>query len=108
MRELIASSRVLLLLSVLTGLFFVGSVTLKNMDVLTIEPAAAQTPTAANANPLLSDWTGPYGGVPPFDKVQIALFKPAIEAGMTENLAEIDKIAKNSAAPTFENTIAEL
>jgi peptidyl-dipeptidase Dcp len=59
-------------------------------------------------NPLLAAWTGPYGGIPPFDKVQIAHFKPALEAAMTENLAEIDKIANNSAAPTFENTIAEL
>jgi peptidyl-dipeptidase Dcp len=36
-------------------------------------------------------WNGPYGGVPPFDKVQVAHFKPALEAAMAENLAEIDK-----------------
>lgn len=63
---------------------------------------------AAETNPLLSQWTGPYGGIPPFDKVSVADFKPALEAAMTENLAEIDKIANNSAAPTFENTIAEM
>ncbi len=62
----------------------------------------------ADPNPLLNEWTGPYGGVPPFDKVQIALFKPALEAAMTENLAEIDKIAKDTAAPTFQNTIVAL
>jgi peptidyl-dipeptidase Dcp len=59
-------------------------------------------------NPLLSVWNGPYGGIPPFDKVQVSHFKPALEAAMTENLAEIDRIANNSAAPTFENTIAEM
>jgi peptidyl-dipeptidase Dcp len=59
-------------------------------------------------NPLLSDWVGPYGGIPPFDKVRVAHFKPALEAAMAENLAEIDRIANNSAAPTFENTIAEM
>ena len=59
-------------------------------------------------NPLLRRWSGPYGGVPPFDKVQVALFKPALEAAMSENLSEIDKIAKGSAAPTFENTIVAL
>jgi peptidyl-dipeptidase Dcp len=59
-------------------------------------------------NPLLAKWEGPYGGVPPFDRVQIALFKPALEEAMTEQLAEIDRIAGNSAAPDFDNTIAAL
>jgi len=63
---------------------------------------------AADPNPLLADWAGPYGGVPPFDKVQVALFKPALESAMAENLAEIDKVAKQSAPATFDNTIVEL
>src|SRR3712207_5745378 len=61
-----------------------------------------------NENPLLAKWEGPFGGVPPFDRVQISLFKPALEAAMAEQLAEIDRIAKNTAAPDFENTIAAL
>ncbi len=64
--------------------------------------------TAAAGNPLLAKWTGPYGGVPPFDKVKVADFKPALEAAMAENLAEIDAIANNPATPNFENTIAAL
>jgi peptidyl-dipeptidase Dcp len=56
-------------------------------------------------NPLLDKWEGPYGGVPPFDRVQIALFKPALEAAMAEQLVETERIAKNPAAPDFENTI---
>src|SRR6266436_958411 len=68
----------------------------------------AQASTNAEPNPLLANWEGPYGGVPPFDRVQIAYFKPALEAAMAENLAEVDKIARNSATPSFENTIAEL
>lgn len=59
-------------------------------------------------NPLLPVWSGPFGGVAPFDKVEVAQFKPALEAAMAENLAEIDKIANNSAAPDFENTIAAM
>src|ERR1044071_795308 len=59
-------------------------------------------------NPLLAKWEGPYGGVPPFDRVQIPLFKPALETAMAEQLAEIQKIANDSAAPDFENTIAAL
>jgi peptidyl-dipeptidase Dcp len=59
-------------------------------------------------NPLLAKWEGPYGGVPPFDRVQIPLFKPALEAAMTEQLAETEKIANDPAPPNFENTIAAL
>ena len=61
-----------------------------------------------NDNPLLPEWTGQYGGVPPFDKIEVSYFIPALEAAMTENLNEIEKITSNSAAPTFENTIAEM
>jgi peptidyl-dipeptidase Dcp len=59
-------------------------------------------------NPLIVEWKGNYGGVPAFDKVKIEYFKPALEMAMAENLAEIDKIANDSAAPTFENTIAAM
>jgi peptidyl-dipeptidase Dcp len=59
-------------------------------------------------NPLVSKWQGPYGGVPPFDQVQVALFKPALEAAMAAELAETERIARNSAAPDFENTIVAL
>src|ERR1044072_5169013 len=59
-------------------------------------------------NPLLTKWEGPYGGVPPFDRVQIPLFKPALAAAMAEQLAEVQKIANDPAAPDFENTIAAL
>src|SRR5438093_10344074 len=65
----------------------------------------AATPLKAE-NPLLEKWTGPYGGLPPFDRVKVADFKPALETAMAENLKEIDAIAKNPAKPDFENTIA--
>lgn len=59
-------------------------------------------------NPLLAPWTGAYNGLPPFDKVKIEDFKPAIEAAIAENEAEIDKITKDPASPTFENTLEAL
>lgn len=59
-------------------------------------------------NPLLEKWQGPFGGVPPFDRIQVAHFKPALEAAMNENLSEIDQITSNAAQPDFENTIAAL
>src|SRR6266446_4253340 len=65
----------------------------------------AATPVKAE-NPLLQKWTGPYSGVPPFGKVKVADFKPALEAAMASNLKEIDAIAKNPAKPDFDNTIA--
>ena len=62
----------------------------------------------AAVNPLLPEWAGPHGGLPPFDRVQAAHFAPALEAAMSEQLAAIDRIAGDPAAPTFDNTIAAL
>ena len=58
--------------------------------------------------PYLSNWSGPYGGVPPFDKVKVADIQPSLENAMAENLREIDAIANSTAPATFENTIAAL
>jgi len=62
----------------------------------------------ANPNPLLNPWTGPYGGVPAFDKVKVEHFKPALEVAMAKNLSEVEAIANNPAPPTFENTIVAM
>jgi peptidyl-dipeptidase Dcp len=67
---------------------------------------AAAGPTAVNL--LTRPWTGPYGGVPPFDVVKVADLKPGIEAAIAAELAEVDAIANNPAPPTFDNTIAAL
>ena len=64
--------------------------------------------TSLTANPLLAPWSGPYGGVPPFDKVRVADFKPALIAGMASDLKDYARIANDPAAPTFENTIAAM
>ncbi|MGV3585927.1 MAG: peptidase M3, partial [Adhaeribacter sp.] len=80
--------------------------TSNNTNITT--PPTASTPEPAKQNPLLAKWEGPFGGVPPFDKVEISYFKPALEAAMAENLVEIDKIANNAATPTFSNTLEAL
>ncbi len=59
-------------------------------------------------NILLKEWTGPYGGVPAFDKMKVEDVKPAMLQGMELNLKDIDVIANNPDAPTFENTIEEM
>ncbi len=72
------------------------------------DSSAVTTTTAEQNNPLLQPWTGPYQGVPAFDKMKLADLKSALETGMAAHLADIDKIANNPAAPTFENTIVAL
>ncbi|QRM87741.1 M3 family peptidase [Lacinutrix sp. WUR7] len=67
-----------------------------------------QDPTKMSENILTQEWTGPYQGVPAFDKMKVTDIKEAIEFGMTESLADIDEIANNTEAPTFTNTIAAL
>jgi peptidyl-dipeptidase Dcp len=57
-------------------------------------------------NPLLAPFTGPYGGVPPWDKVKTAEIKPALLKGMELHRAELAAIVANKEAPTFANTIA--
>ena len=66
---------------------------------------AAPASVAVPNNVLLADWTGPYDGVPPWDKVKPELFPEAIQFGIDEMLGEYDAIANNPAAPTFANTI---
>ncbi|MEM8770707.1 MAG: M3 family metallopeptidase [Pseudomonadota bacterium] len=70
-----------------------------------LEPAVASND---EGNLLLSAYDGPYGGVPHFDEASLVGLKPALEAGMARNLAEIDAIANNPAPPTFENTIVAM
>jgi peptidyl-dipeptidase Dcp len=63
---------------------------------------------AMNDNVLLGPWSGPYGGVPAFDRMDVDALKPALEAGMEMQLEEMDAIASNPAPPTFENTIVAM
>ncbi len=63
---------------------------------------------AMNDNILLQEWTGPYEGVPAFDKLSVENIKDAVENGMALSLEEIDAIANNTDAPTFENTIVAM
>jgi len=71
-------------------------------------PAPAPPASPADVQALLAPWTGPYGGLVPFDKVKVSAFKPALEEAMAQNLAEVDAIADNPKPPTFDNTIVAL
>src|SRR4030095_7005472 len=105
-------TRSLLLLFAAAAITFAVFKTMDNSHAassptIAYQPELAKDDTA-NGNPLLARWEGPFGGVPPFDRVKVAFFKPALEAAMAEQLGEIDRVAKNTAAPTFENTIVAL
>ncbi|MFL6254081.1 MAG: M3 family metallopeptidase [Pyrinomonadaceae bacterium] len=108
MSKIITRTRVLLLATAVAGSIVVMKVNAESAPTEQDAQTASEPVRTASYIPLLADWAGPYGGTPPFDRVQVAQFKPALEAAMAENLAEIDKIANDKSAPTFENTIAAL
>ena len=87
------------------GLSLLICLTMTLTPILSPAPAGA---APAAPSPLLAPWTGRYGGVPPFDRVRVEDFKPALLAGMAAQLAEIDAIAADPAPPSFENTIAAM
>jgi peptidyl-dipeptidase Dcp len=75
---------------------------LLNAAQITARPAAKPVD-----NPLLKESTLPYH-LPPFDQIKDEHFVPAMEAGMREQLKEVDVVANNSEKPTFDNTVVAL
>ena len=69
---------------------------------------AAEPSRSMKNNPALAPWEGPYGGIPPFDRVKLDHLEPALRAAMNENLTEIERIANDPAPPTFGNTFEAL
>ena len=82
--------------------YYIIACALLNVAQITAVSAADST-----NNPLLKESALPFH-YPPFDKIKNADFKPAIEAGMSGQLKEIEPIANSSAKPTFDNTIVAL
>lgn len=60
---------------------------------------------AANEPALLQEWTGPYDGVPPWDKVKVAQFPAAFQAAMDASKAEFEAMLAKPEAISFDNTI---
>ena len=63
--------------------------------------------TETRIDPALVEWTGP-GGLPRFDLVKDDAFAAGFDAALADHEAEIDAIANNPDAPTFENTVVAL
>jgi peptidyl-dipeptidase Dcp len=79
-----------------------------------IQPEMLSTSTAdtqtiqQSKDLLLAKWQGPFEGVPAFDQVSLSGLVPAMEQAMALELAEVELIANNNEAPTFENTIVAM
>ncbi len=74
--------------------------------ILALACAKKETPAPVNQNqnPLLAEWTAPFG-TPPFDLIKETHFRPAFDEGMARQKKEIEAIAASAEAPTFANTI---
>ena len=59
-------------------------------------------------NVLLAPWSGPHGGLPPFDHVSAPQLDRALSQGMELAHAQIEAIAQQKDSPTFANTIVAL
>ncbi len=70
--------------------------------------AYARLTAQANQNPMLAPWSGPYGGVPPWDKARASLFPEAFALGLSLLQAEIDVITTDPKPPTFDDVFVPL
>ena len=59
------------------------------------------------SNPFYAASTLPFQA-PAFDKIKDSDYQPAIDAGMAQQIVEVEAIANNPAPPTFENTLVAL
>lgn len=74
-----------------------------------MESVSAQPPvTTPRDTAFVGAWSGPHGGVPPFDRVSAADLGPALAAAMQEELTAVERIAADPEPPTFANTVVAL
>jgi len=97
-----------LFLTLLTSLTLAQGTSVLAQQTGTATPPANPTgrPNAA-VNPFLAPSTLPYG-LPPFDKIKDEHYAPAFAEAMRQHMAEIDAIADNPAAPSFDNTVVAM
>lgn len=77
------------------------------LSVITLASCSTKNEPKTEAepkNPFLTEYTTPFQ-VPPFDQIKNEHYLPAFEAGMKEQLAEVEAIIGNAETPTFQNTI---
>src|SRR5258706_10832017 len=72
-----------------------------------IKSRISPAPAVSGDNPFLVESNLPFHA-PRFDLIRNEHYQPALEEGMRQQLAEIDAIAKQTEAPTFDNTIVAM
>ena len=82
-------------------------ITLATMALIACNNRKTGEQARENGTIFYTEFDTPFG-MPPFDKISFADFKPAFLKGMEDEAKEIDSIANNPEAPTFENTIAAM
>lgn len=85
-----------------------AAIALSSPSVLAQDHASMDHDTHATANSVTAEWTGPYDGVPAWDKVKASDFAPAFEAMMADAKAEFDAMLSSKDKPTFDNTIVPM
>jgi peptidyl-dipeptidase Dcp len=88
-------------------LFMSTLITAGTIALGSINPTLAAAADFGPSNPFFAPSALPFQA-PPFDKIKDEDFQPAIEAGMAQQQAEIQSIANNPDAPTFDNTIVAM
>ena len=91
------------MLKLMTTIMTTGAIALGAINA----PSTAADSTFGPSNPFYAPSTLPFHA-PPFDKIKDEDYQPALEAGMAQELAEIQAIADNPAPPTFENTLVAM
>ena len=74
---------------------------------LILAAAPCKIMAQTDANPFLTSYDTRYG-IPPYDKIKVSDFIPAIKAGIAEQDANLFSITRNRALPDFDNTILPL
>ncbi|HQH13898.1 MAG TPA: M3 family metallopeptidase [Bacteroidales bacterium] len=74
------------------------------LSILIITGIMLQNCAPKQENPLLSEFTAPFGS-PPFDKITIDHYLPAFEEAIKVHQSEIDAIVNNDEPAGFDNTI---
>ena len=81
----------------------------------TATPVLAAAPATSAASATVLEASNPFARAstlpfhyPAFDKIKDEHFKPAFEVGMRVHLLEVEAIANNRNAPSFENTIVAM
>lgn len=74
---------------------------------LMLSACSKSSSQSMSENPLFSESTLPFHA-PDFDAIKVEHYRPAFEAGMEKELEEMEAIASNAEAPTFENSIVAM